>query len=141
MSAEHHPVTSLPFVADRKTPLAPGELPRCFWNASSGGDAWADNELGNQYALEYLRYEAALDHNVEPFILPMIIADMPRKLGQIELAFLTVVAISTTSPPGVRHAEHVVDYWRQCREEEEAAKKKRKPRPKLKLLQGGGSAA
>lgn len=59
--------------------------------------------------LAFLRYEAALDHNVHPYALPWIIGDMPRKLSQIEIGFLTIIGIAAAA--GLHDAERVAAYW------------------------------
>ena len=103
-----HPVASLPFVADR-SPCAEGEPPRHFWTVTPTGDYGEDCRSGDRYALTYLRFEAALNHNLHPFILPWIVSDMPRELTGIEIGFLTIV--DAAAQHGIAEAERLSAYW------------------------------
>ena len=102
-----HPITTLPFVGDR-SPDKPGGISpaRDFWKVPEDGG----ERLGQDYGLAFLRYEAALDHNIHPYILPWIVGDMPRKLSRIEVGFLTVIGIAAAA--GLHDAERAVAYWR-----------------------------
>jgi hypothetical protein len=110
------PIARLSFVAlrDGRTLLLPkeGEFPRCFWHVKPTGDHGADGRLGEQMALEYLAYEEA--NTKMPLFLQWIVADMPRKLGPIEVSFLTMVTYAARA--GRRQAEEVSAYWKRCRE-------------------------
>ncbi len=121
------PVASLPFVADR-SPCAEGERPRHFWTVTATDDYGEDCRTGDGHALTYLRFEAALDHNLHPFILPWIVRDMPRELTGIEIGFLTI--IDAAAQHGIAEAERLSAYWgRSC-----AARK-----PKVKRAPKGGA--
>ena len=121
------PITALPFVGPRP-PDRPGNSPRCFWIVQPTGDPWRDSALGGELALSFLRFEAAQDHNLHPYILPWIVGDMPREIGQLEVAFLTTVGIAAAA--GVAAAERVQAYWaseraKQVAEEEAKAERRR----------------
>ncbi|MBB6409139.1 hypothetical protein [Mesorhizobium sangaii] len=45
-------------------------------------------------AFEYLAYEAGNRDSGGPMLLPWIVQDMPRDLSPVEVAFLTIVALS-----------------------------------------------
>jgi hypothetical protein len=96
-------IIDLPFVTPE------GERPRHFWTVTSTDDYGEDCRTGDRFALTYLRFEAALDHNLEPFILPWIIRDMPRELTGIEIGFLTI--IDAAAQHGIAEAERLVAYW------------------------------
>jgi hypothetical protein len=75
---------------------------RCFWHVRSTGDDCKDEKLGQRVALEYLAYQEA-DTGV---------ADMPRKLGPIEISFLTLVSYAAGA--GAYKARRVAAYWDSC---------------------------
>lgn len=89
-------IASLSFVAKRDGKAlpkpTPGQLPRCFWHAVPTGDDYADEKAGVRLALEYLAFEAeaAKATHYCP-ILALIISDMPKPLGPIETAFLSLI--------------------------------------------------
>jgi hypothetical protein len=112
MSATDDPVAALPFVGDRP-PVRP-QPRRCFWLVRSTGDFDQDQRLGEEYGLAFLRWEVAQDHNVHYWVLPKIIADMPRELTSIEIAILTIVGIAACA--GVDDADRVAARWRSRRE-------------------------
>jgi hypothetical protein len=120
-------IIDLPFVAER-SPCAEGEFPRHFWTVRPTGDHGEDCRTGDRYALTYLRFEAALDHNLHPFILPWIVRDMPRELTGIEIGFLTI--IDAAAQHGIAEAERLSAYW----EGSYAARK-----PKMKRAAKGGA--
>jgi hypothetical protein len=108
------------FVASRdgKTlPRAKGyKSLRCFWNVATTGDDGQDSKLGARLALEYLAYEEA--HH-DGGALQMIVADMPRRLTMIEIAFLQMVSFAAAA--GAYRARQIAKYW-----DEMAAQKKRR---------------
>jgi hypothetical protein len=111
------PITRLSFVADRdgKALQKPTgrQFPRCFWHVKSTGDFTADDLMGERLALEYLAYEEANKGTV--CLLPWIVADMPRKLGPIEISFFTTVGYAAKA--GAQRAREVVAYWERRRKE------------------------
>ena len=111
-------ITDLPFVGDRKTLKLPydrkRQLPRCFWHVVSTGDYSKDDALGRDYALRYLDYEAA--DRGGPGHLQLIVGDMPRNLGPIEIGFPTLVSYAAAA--GRAEAHRVERYWRSCAETE-----------------------
>ena len=78
---------ALSFVADRR-PRVPGLPSRSFWSLP-GKAGEPGGLLGVRLAVECLRYERA--HPDGPGILPWIVADMPRDLGAVEIAFLATL--------------------------------------------------
>ena len=112
---DDHPVARLPFVASRdgRTLLLPkgDESPRCFWHVQSTGDYMADEVMGEKFALEYLAHQEKDSMS----ILQHIVIDMPRKLGPIEISFLTMVAYAAGA--GRKRAEEVSAYWARCWQE------------------------
>ena len=117
MSIDTDPVTRLSFVADRDGKVLPKptgrQFPRCFWHVKPTGDHIADCRLGERLALEYLAYEEANEGPV--CLLQWIVADMPRKLGQIETSFFTTVAYAASA--GAQRARYVAAYWERSRKE------------------------
>jgi hypothetical protein len=95
-------VSDLSFVADRKSPRG-----RCFWHVQSIGDGRDDGKLGERFALEYLALEEA--DKGGPGYLQLIVRDMPRKHGPIEISFLAL--ISYAADAGADEARRVVAYW------------------------------
>jgi hypothetical protein len=107
-------VARLPFVG-RRDPGEPG-FPRHFWKVRSiDNGRLADCALGGEYALAYLRVEAAAEHKL---LLPWIVADMPRELTQLEIAFLSLVGVAACA--GRHQAEAVEAHYRACRASYEA---------------------
>lgn len=108
------PVTQLSFVADREPSEAKKhKFPRNFWNVTPMENHVADSAFGQKLALEYLEFETRRDHNVYPCLLPWIVADMPRKLSPVEVAFLTVVGFASIA--GTEEGRRIVDYWSRAR--------------------------
>lgn len=66
------------------------QSPACFWNVAATGDYAEECEIGRRLALEYLALEAAEENGMGH--LPKIVADMPRDLTGVEIAFLATVA-------------------------------------------------
>jgi hypothetical protein len=99
-----HDIADLSFVKSK----AKG---RCFWHVRSTGDDCEDEKLGQRLALEYLAYEEADASG--PGHLQMIVADMPRKLGPIEISFLALVSYAAGA--GAGKARRVANYWQNCR--------------------------
>jgi hypothetical protein len=111
------PITRLSFVADRdgKALQKPTgrQFPRCFWHVKSTGDLTADDLAGEKLALEYLAFEEA--NKGRAGYLPLIVGDMPRKLGPIEISFLAMVSYAASA--GAQRARNVAAYWERCRKE------------------------
>ncbi len=91
----------------------------------STGDYAADCVTGQRLALEYLAYEEA--DKGGPGYLPSIVADMPRKLTGIEVAFLGMVAYAAAS--GAWRARQISAYWDGCQNEEASQSEIAKPSP------------
>jgi hypothetical protein len=101
-------IEQLPFVG-RRDSGEPG-FPRHFWKVRSIDNGPQDCALGGEYALAYLRFEAAEEHKL---LLPWIVKDMPRELTQLEIAFLALVGEAACA--GRYQAEAVEAYYRACR--------------------------
>lgn len=101
-------VEGLSFVRRRKR-NEKGRSPLCFWNVAATGDYSIDCDTGQQLALEYLAYQEASDG---PSILQQIVADMPRDLTGIEVAFLDLVGMQAKAGKG--RARQIVTYWQRC---------------------------
>ncbi|HXW22031.1 MAG TPA: hypothetical protein VEK14_03915 [Rhodomicrobium sp.] len=92
-------ISMLSFVADRggeassKSRRKPQR--RCFWRVDATGDYGRDCKLGTRLALEYLTFEEA-DRDGGG-ILQCIVADMPRELTGVEIAFLQMVAFAAAA--------------------------------------------
>lgn len=103
--------TRLSFTAMRdgkELPKYTGEqMPRCFWNVQPTGNYGADSALGQKLALEYLDFEAA--DRGGPGHLQMIVNDMPRPIGGIEVGFLTLVSYAAAA--GRHEAQRVSSFW------------------------------
>jgi hypothetical protein len=84
--------------------------PRCFWYVTATGDHREDGRLGCRLALEYLALEEADKGGAGH--LQLIVQDMPRKLGPIEISFLTL--ISYAAGAGADYARCVSAYWDRC---------------------------
>jgi hypothetical protein len=91
---------------------------RCFWHVRATGDYLSDGRLGERFALEYLAFEEADKGGAGH--LQLIVEDMPRKLGPIEISFLTM--ISYAAGAGADKARRVSAYWDRCRAETGAGK-------------------
>lgn len=113
-------IKELSFVASRDGKQLPkytnDQLPRCFWNVQPTGDYRVDSALGRKLALEYLAFEAA--DRGGPGHLQMIVNDMPRPVGAIEVSFLTLVSYAAAA--GRHEAQRVSSYWSRGAAEEEA---------------------
>ena len=79
----------------------------CFWHVRSTGNSHKDEWLGYRFALEYLALEKA---SSDGGYLQLIVQDMPRKLGPIEIGFLLLVSLAAGE--GVDRARRVVAYWK-----------------------------
>lgn len=97
-------VANLSFVKSKR-------VGRCFWHVRSTGDPYKDSQLGCRLALEYLALEEADTGGAGH--LQMIVGDMPRKLGHIEIGFLTLVSYAAAA--GADRARRVEAYWKSCR--------------------------
>jgi hypothetical protein len=95
-------VAYLSFVAD-----GPKSKGRCFWHVRSTGDDREDEKLARRYALEYLALEEA--DKGGPGYLQLIVQDMPRKLGPMEISFLYL--ISQAAWAGANEARRLSAYW------------------------------
>jgi hypothetical protein len=102
---KRHPIADLPFVKD--TPKG-----RNFWGVKPPHDPWEASRLGSQYALEWLRFEAAPKRRGEHHSLISIVHDMPRKLGHMEMSFLSLVGFAARA--GLPEAERLEAYWCRC---------------------------
>ena len=112
--ADSHSIRQLSFVADRKlSDRKKHNFPRNFWNVRPSGDYSADSVLGQKYALEYLAYEASIDHNESPNILGWIVADMPRELTGVEVGFFSIIGAAATA--GIAEGERLARYWEHSR--------------------------
>jgi hypothetical protein len=115
---EDDPIARLSFVAmrDGRALLLPteGQFPRCFWHVKPTGDLRADDLAGEKLALEYLAFEEADKGGMGN--LQLIVGDMPRKLGPIEISFLAMVSYAAGA--GRRRAEEAAAYYNRCRKEE-----------------------
>lgn len=98
-------VSDLSFVADTKSG-------RCFWRVKSAGNDWDDEKMAQRFALEYLALEEADKRGAGH--LQLIVGDMPRKLGPIEIMFLTLVSYAAGA--GADEARRVAAYWDGCRQ-------------------------
>jgi len=83
---------------------------RCFWHVRSTGDDRKDEKLGQRLALEYLALEEADPRG--PGHLQLIVKDMPRKLGPVEICFLTLVSYAAGA--GAYKARRIAAYWDSC---------------------------
>ena len=114
------PVARLSFVATRdgRALLLPteGQFPRCFWHVEPTGDPRAADLAGEKLALEYLAFEEA--NKGGGGHLQLIVGDMPRKLGPIEISFLTMVSYAASA--GAQRARDIAAYWERCLKEEVA---------------------
>jgi hypothetical protein len=99
-------ILDLSFVADLRKR-------RCFWRVKSTGNGRDDGKLGQRLALEYLAFEEADKGGAGN--LQLIVRDMPRKLGLIEISFLQV---SYAASAGAYRARQVVAYWDSCEQAE-----------------------
>ena len=99
-------LAELPFV--KSTPKAR----RNFWNVKKSDDPMQQGNLGIEYALAWLRYEVKPENNGMDTCLACIVSDMPRKLGHIEISFLSMVGFA--SKKGLSEAERINAYWRKC---------------------------
>jgi hypothetical protein len=112
------PIARLSFVAmrDGRALLLPteGQLCRCFWHVKPTGDPRADDLAGEKLALEYLAFEEADKGGAGH--LSLIVGDMPRKLGPIEISFLAMVSYAASA--GRRRAEELAAYYDLRRKEE-----------------------
>jgi hypothetical protein len=96
-------IAELPFVKNLKHGQG-----RCWWHVSPADHD--DSMKGNHWALEYLRFEVGS----EGFpLLGWIVADMPRKLSQLEIGFLGIIGFAARE--GLQEAERLVKYWEECR--------------------------
>jgi hypothetical protein len=100
------PLAELPFVKD--TPKAR----RNFWSVKKSDDPMQQSRIGTDYALAWLRYEVRPENNGMDTCLACIVGDMPRKLGHIEIAFLSMVGFAAKK--GLSEAERINAYWNKC---------------------------
>jgi hypothetical protein len=111
------PIARLSFVArrDGRALLLPteGQYPRCFWHVEPTGDPRADDLAGEKLALEYLAFEEAAKGG--PGYLQLIVGDMPRKLGHIEISFLAMVSYAAGA--GAQRVRDVAARWERHRKE------------------------
>jgi len=113
-SAKLPRISDLSFVHDMPKAKRGGTVktkPRCFRHVRSTGDRRNDEELGYRFALEYLAHEEADFGGAGK--LQLIVQDMPRKLGAMEIAFLTL--ISYAAGAGAHEARRVATYWERWR--------------------------
>lgn len=96
-------IAALSFVGSR--PKGEPGVPRKFWTVVDHHDA----RLGQILALEYLAYEEQDHLRGDPGLLPNIVSDMPRDLGQTEISFLTLVAYAAAV--GRHEAVRVNNFW------------------------------
>jgi hypothetical protein len=101
-SARRPDVADLSFVAD-----GPKSKGRCFWHVRSTGDEREDEKIARRYALEYLALEEA--DKGGPGFLQLIVQDMPRRLGPMEISFLYL--ISQAAAVGADEARRISAYW------------------------------
>ena len=107
-------IADLPFIRDGKR--RPNGSRRHFWNVEPSGRYAEDCETGERFALAYLDY---LTNNPDcPGVLPMIVADMPREITGIEVAFLQ--HISFAAQAGAWRARQISAFWESKRAEEMA---------------------
>lgn len=113
-------IKDLSFVASRDGKQLPkytrDQLPRCFWHVQPTGNYSADSAMGRKLALEYLDYAAA--DRGGPGHLQMIVNDMPRPIGDIEVSFLTLVSYAAAA--GRHEANRISSYWDRSASEEKA---------------------
>jgi hypothetical protein len=110
--APQRDISDLSFVVDRpKSKGSKLKRRRCFWHVTATGDLIEDERLGQRFALEYLALEEADKGGAGH--LQLIVEDMPRKLGPIEICFLTL--ISYAAGAGADRARRVSAYWDSCR--------------------------
>jgi len=100
--AEDHPIANLSFVKSKPKG-------RCFWHVRSNGNHHKDTWLGYRFALEYLALEEA---DAGGGHLQLIVRDMPRKLGPIEIGFFVLVSFAAGA--GAHKARRVEAYWKTC---------------------------
>ena len=104
-AAKQRGVSDLSFVAS-----GPKSKGRCFWHVRSTGDGREDEKIGRRYALEFLALEEADQEG--PGHLQLIVKDMPRKLGAMEISFLLLV--SRAAGAGADKARRLSAYWDSC---------------------------
>lgn len=85
-----HPITSLPFVADRKK-LSPSGNKRWFWRVNPTGCLQTDVDTGTGFALDYVRF---ISRERSCHQLAWIIADMPRPFTGIERGFIEGIGVA-----------------------------------------------
>ena len=85
---------------------------RNFWNVKKSDDPMQQSSIGTDYALAWLRYEVRPENNGMDTCLACIVADMPRKLGHIEISFLSMVGFAAKK--GLSEAERINAYWNKC---------------------------
>ena len=92
------PFPSLPFIVDDPRHVTGRHpSPRNFWRVTHDRDntverALARGRLGGEYAVAFVKFTVGEIEKGGFSLLPHIVSDMPRKLGQIEIAFLDAVA-------------------------------------------------
>ncbi len=82
---------------------------RSWWSVETTDDDSRNSELGSKFAIEYLDNEELRKGNGS---LGWIVGAMPRDLGPIEIAFLSLIEIAAMS--GRDRAREVAEYWREC---------------------------
>jgi len=108
------PIARLSFVKNCRV-RRHGRL-RNFWHVKPTGDYGADCAIGSKFALEYLKYEETAQPGG---LLQIIVADMPRDLTGIEVAFLATVAYAASRARQV--IAHHNRYWKAMKVEESLA--------------------